>query len=172
MDHYESTIRGRLTHTKGKEHETEQFRGGTIAVDHASSKIYIYHQVSLCAKQSLDNDLLQYGFHVKRYHSDNGVFCSAEFKADFQRKKQVINFSGTSAHHQNGVAERAIRTVVEWAITIILHASLHWPKEADLKLWPLAMDYAVHIWNNTPNYEHGLTPNEIIHQTLEPTFNT
>ena len=41
MDYYESKIRGRLTHTKGKERETEQFRGGIIAVDHASSKIYI-----------------------------------------------------------------------------------------------------------------------------------
>ena len=55
---------------------------------------------------------------------------------------------------------------------MILHTALHWPEEADLKLLPLAMDSAVHIWNNTPNYEHGLTPNEIISQTLEPTFNT
>ena len=55
---------------------------------------------------------------------------------------------------------------------MILHAVLHWPEEADLKLWPLAMDYAVHIWNKTPNYENGLTPNEIIGQTSEPTFNT
>ena len=45
MDHYEPTVCGCITHTKGKERETEQFQGGTIAVDHASSKIYIYHQV-------------------------------------------------------------------------------------------------------------------------------
>ena len=55
---------------------------------------------------------------------------------------------------------------------MILHAALHWPEEADLKLWPLAMDYAVHIWNNLPSQEHGLTPNAIISQTLEPTFNS
>ena len=54
---------------------------------------------------------------------------------------------------------------------MILHAALHWLEEADLKLWPLAMNYAVYIWNNTPNDEHGLTPNEIISQTLELTFN-
>ena len=54
---------------------------------------------------------------------------------------------------------------------MILHAALHWPEEADLKLRSLAMDYAVHIWNNTPSYEHGITPNKIISQTLEPTFN-
>ena len=165
-------------HTKGKERKTEQFQGGTIAVDHTSSKIYVYHQVSLRAgetlqaKQSWKNNLLQYGFHVKRYHSDNGVFRSAEFKTDLKRKNQVIDFSGTSAHHQNSVAERAIRTVVEWARMMILHAALYWPEEANLKLWSLAMDYAIHIWNNTPNYEHGLTPDEFISQTLEHMFNT
>ena len=116
--------------------------------------------------------MLQYGFCVKRYHSDHGFFRSAEFKVDLHCKKQVIDFRGTGAHHQNVVAERAIRTVVEWARTMILHAALHWPDEADLKLLPLAMDYAVHIWNNTPNYEPGITPNEIFSQTLEPTFNT
>ena len=89
--------------------------------------------------------MLQHGFRIKIYHSDNGVFCSAEFKADLHCKKQVIDSSGTGAHHQNGVAECAIRTVVKWARTMILHAALHWPKEPNLKLWPLAMDYAVHI---------------------------
>ena len=152
--------------------------GGTIAVDHASSKIYIYHQVllrageTLQAKQFWENYLLRYGFCVKRYHSNNGAFHSAEFKADLHRKKQVIYFSGTGAHHQNGVSERAIRTVVGWARAMILHTALHWPEAADLKLWPLAMDYAVHIWNNIPNYEHDMTPNAIVSQTLEPTFNT
>ena len=55
---------------------------------------------------------------------------------------------------------------------MILHAALHWPEEADLNLWPLAMDYAVHIWNNLPCQENGITPNEIISQSLEPNFNT
>ena len=54
---------------------------------------------------------------------------------------------------------------------MILHAALHWPVEADLKLWPLAMDYAVHIWNNLPRQENGMTPNEIISQSLKPNFN-
>ena len=140
IDHYKSTVRGCLTHTKGKESETEQFQGGTIAVDHASSKIYIFHQVSLCARETLqakqvwESNLLQYGFQVKTYHSDNGVLHSAKFQADLQRKNQKIDFSGTGAHHQSDVAKYAIRTVVEWARIMILHTALRWPEKADLKL--------------------------------------
>ena len=109
-DHYESIVRGFPTYTNGKERETEQLWGGTIAVEHASSKIYIYHQVSLRAGETLQakqfwgNDLLQYGFCVKRYHSDNRIFPSAEFKANLHSKKQVIDFSSTGAHHQNALS--------------------------------------------------------------------
>ena len=94
MDHYKLTVRGCLIYTKGKERKTEQFQRGTIAVDHARSKIYAYHQVLLRAEETLQakkfwiNDLLQYGFHVKRYHSDNRFFRCAEFKANLKRKKK------------------------------------------------------------------------------------
>ena len=79
------------------------------------------------------------------------LFWSKEFQQDLQIQQQKNDFSGSGAHHQNGIAKQAIRTVVEWAQTIILHAALHWPEEADLKFWPLAMDYAVHIWNDLPS---------------------
>ena len=70
LDQYESTVRGRLIHMKGREPETEQYRGGTIAVDHSSGKIWVHHQISLRAgetlqgKQLWEYDLAQYGFKV------------------------------------------------------------------------------------------------------------
>jgi len=34
----------------------------------------------------------------------------------------MIDFSGTGAHHQNGVAERAIQTVANQARVLIIHS--------------------------------------------------
>ena len=40
LDQYESSVRGRLLHTFGKEHTSERLVGGTIAVDHASGYVF------------------------------------------------------------------------------------------------------------------------------------
>ena len=67
MDQYQSTIRGRLPHTFGKEKDDDKYTGGTIFVDHASTKIYIRHQVSLRAgetvvsKRMFEQDCNQHG---------------------------------------------------------------------------------------------------------------
>ena len=37
-----------------------------------------------------------------------------------------MEFCGVGAHHQNGVAKRALRTVSEAARTMMMHASIHW----------------------------------------------
>ena len=120
----------------------------------------------------MGNYLAQQGIKLKAYHSYNGVFQSKQFKQDLKQNKQTIDFSGTIAHHQNGIAERAIRTVMEWVRTMMLHSDLHRPEQADLSLWPLEMDYTVHLWNNVPNREHRLIPNKIINGTLQPNFNS
>ena len=176
LDQYELSTHGRLPDTKGKEAMSDRFCGGTIVVDHASGKIWVHHQVSLRAGETLSGkhrikrDFHTIGCKVKHYHSDNGVFCSKEFQADLKLHHQTIYFSGVGAHHQNGVAERAIRMVVEWACTLIIHRAMHWLEEAELNLWLFAMNYPVWIWNHLPNLDTGLSPNEIFHQTLEPNF--
>ena len=121
LNQYESSTQGRLPNTQGHEAESDKFWGGTIAVDHASGKIWVYHQVSLQAGENLQaKHKIEYNFNtisrkVLKYHSDNGIFKSKEFQADLQLHQQLIDFSGVGAHHQNGVAEQAIWTVVEWA---------------------------------------------------------
>ena len=82
---------------------------------------------------------------------------------------QTISFSGVGAHHQNGVAERAIRTVVTKARTMLLHAQLRWPDEATPNLWPMAMQHAAHINNIVPNINEGLSPEEKFAKALKPT---
>ena len=39
LDHYESIVRDRLPHTQCHKKQTDQYSGGTIAVDHASGKM-------------------------------------------------------------------------------------------------------------------------------------
>jgi len=42
---------------------------------------------------------------VKAYCADNAPFGATEFVADLEAKGQTIDYLGTGAHHQNGVAE-------------------------------------------------------------------
>jgi hypothetical protein len=48
-----------------------------------------------------------------------------DFVADLESKGQTIDYSGTGARHQNGVAERAIQTVTRWARSMFLHSIIH-----------------------------------------------
>jgi hypothetical protein len=45
--------------------------------------------------------------------------------AHINETQQMMHFFGTNAHHQNGVAERAIQTISNMARAMILHASMH-----------------------------------------------
>ena len=47
---------------------------------------------------------------------------------------------------------------------MILHAALHWPQQSNVKLWPLAMDYAVWLWNRIPHWKSGYSPLELFTQ--------
>ena len=93
-------------HTKGQELETEQYRGSTIAFDHNSGKIWVNHQVSLQAGETLQGkpiwkyDCAQYGFKVQSYHSDNIIFWSKEFQQDLKLRQQTIECSSPKRHCQ------------------------------------------------------------------------
>ena len=50
-----------------------------------------------------------------------------------------------------------------------MHASIHWPEMSDATLWPLAVDYAVQLWNRVPQPSTGLSPNDVFCRTREPT---
>jgi hypothetical protein len=99
---------------------------------------------------------------IQNYRGDNGVFKSDEFTKDLNHQNQTICFSAVGAHHQNGIAERAIRTISESARAMILHAAIHWPEETMMDLWPIAMDYAVYLWNRVPCKDSRIVPLEIL----------
>ena len=167
-DHFQSAVPGRTYSSRGSYHPENMYNGGTIFVDHASGKISIQHQVSLSASESIkaklrfEQEAAESGVRVSAYHSDNGIYSSNEFMAHLAGKKQPITFSGAGAAHQNAVAEQAIQTVTYMARTLLIHASMRSPEETiTANLWPMAMDYAVWVYNNVPKKDTGLSPNDI-----------
>jgi hypothetical protein len=163
-DHYFSPVPSCLSHTFGK--ECVGYTCGSLFVDHASGKIFNFPQYSnnanktiQCA-QRLESMARDEGFRIKAYHSDNGVFAAADFQEYCKQQQQKFSFSGVGAKHQNGIAERNIKTVAQWACANMLHLATHWPAEAHKRYWPQAIDYAVWVFNRLPNSTSGISPNK------------
>jgi len=68
--------------------------------------------------------------------------------------------SGVSAQFQNGAPESIIKSVVQSACTMMLHAQTRWPAVADESLWPQAHQYAVYLHDIMPTEETGVSPVE------------
>ena len=124
-DQFISSVPGRLLHTYGKEKVEEKQTGGTVWVDAASGFVAVDTQVSLGAAETLrskakfEREAHRSGINILSYRADNGIYRSKEFMDDCKLKNQPIDFSGVGAHHHNGVAERAIRTITTCARAMI-----------------------------------------------------
>lgn len=167
VDQFVSSTPGRLAHTFGKERQEEKLMGGTVFVDHASGFVYVENQVALSApetvrsKQRFERFAIQGGVPILGYHGDNGIFRSREFRSSLEESNQSIDFSGVGAHHQNGIAERAIRTISDSARAMLIHSMIHWPHETTLDLWPFAVEYAAYLYNHMPRRDCDKAPIEL-----------
>jgi hypothetical protein len=135
---------GELT-THMKKTTSAQYVGGCIFVDHGSGYIQVRNQVAFSAvetiraKQSYEQFALIHGIIVKNYLTESGAFKAKKNFKFINETQQRLRFCGTNAHHQNGVAERAIQTFSSLARAMILHASVHWKDGVDASLWPMAV---------------------------------
>ena len=168
MDHFICKSKGRLFTSAGKSLLQDMFCGGCLFIDHASSFVHVEFQVhlntaeSLNAKDKFERMCRDVGVVPQAYLSDNGAaFTSAEYSRKMSTSKQVIQFAGVGAHHQNGNAERAIQTIMSVARTMMLHAAIHWPDVADTALWPMAVTHAVFLHNHVPNPTTGLAAGDV-----------
>jgi len=114
LDQFESSVRGRLPNTYGKETSSAQLVGGTIAVDHASGFVFLRNQQTLRAGDTVrslrefEKEASRSGVSFKQFHAGNFPFDSAEFNQHLSdRPGQSIDqrFSGVGAHHQNLAVE-------------------------------------------------------------------
>ena len=114
--------------------------GGTLSSHHTSSKIDVYHQVSLGAFDTIRSKELykqtdvEVGVKALKYRGDNGVYKTKAFLDYLARRHQTMTYSGVGTHAQNGVAERGIPNVVNSARTMMLHQALLWPEQFDMRL--------------------------------------
>jgi hypothetical protein len=166
LDQYMYGLPGRLPHTYGKEKPKVRFTGGTIFIDEKTGFIHHHHQVSLRVGETLkgknmfEKGASQLEVYIRTFKADKAPFSSVEFNTYVANKGQEITFSGVGAHHQNGVAERAIKTIISWARTMMLHAILHWPEQTTLDLWPFTMDHAAYCRKHLPNKAERIAPLE------------
>lgn len=177
MDQAVVTTPGRPMTLSGKnnKHKITCF---TIFVDSVSKRVHIHFQNSTNSEQTIDGKInlerfaTRYDVKLKHIRCDNGTFRSKAFVQHVKKCDQDISFCGVNAHHQNGIAERYIRTIVERGRTNFIHAATKWPSKLPDELWTFAMNHAVHQWNNTPRPDlNFFTPNEIfkgeVHRSID-----
>ena len=150
VDQFESTLAGRFlpsftSNLRGPIRYCTLFRDNISQLQTSTNVLQ-----TLDGKQKFERFMRSHGIHVKSYRADNGIFATKDFIHNINFNDQNITFSSTGAHFQNGVAERAIRLVSEWARTALLHAGLQW-QNVTPDLWPFAVLYAVDIWNHSPS---------------------
>ena len=172
VDHFVCSTKGRLFESKGKTKDDRMYCGGAIFVDMASGHVDCIFQTHLSthetlkAKESFELKCRDVGVVPQQYLSDNGsAFTSKEYTSHLQQFRQIQRFAGVGAHHHNGVAERAIQSIMSIARTMMLHSAIHWPDLADSSLWPMAVRHAAYLFNHVPNPTTGLSPTDIFTRT-------
>ena len=175
VDHFISSVEGRLFTGFNRGISMNKYIGGCIFVDHASSHIHVEFQTSLSSHETLrakiayENQCRDTGVVVQKFMSDNGTaFTSRDFSEHLSAFHQINKFAGVGAHHHNAQAERAIRTIMSIARTMMIHAGIHWPDVSDSTLWPMAVNQACYLFNHVPNPDTGLSPHDIFTKTRWP----
>ena len=175
VDHFISSVKGRLFSGFNRGSIQDKYVGGCIFVDHASANTHVEFQSSLSshetlsAKQAYENICKNVGVIPHTYMSDNGTaFTSKEFVEHLSQFHQISKLAGVGAHHHNAQAERAIRTIMSIARTMMMHAGIHWPDVADPTLWPMAVKHSCYLFNHVPSHLNGLSPTDLFTKTRWP----
>ncbi|CAJ1949055.1 unnamed protein product [Cylindrotheca closterium] len=165
VDHLVSSVPGRTYEGFGKGHKSTMFKGSALFVDNATGYTYTHHQRSLNThdtlrgKEAFEANCRDLGVVVQRYRSDNAaVFHSHEYKLHLESFSQTQKYAGVGQHHANGIVEKSIQDIQSTARTMLVHLAIHWPEQADLALWPMAIDHAVFLHNHLPDQTTGLSP--------------
>ena len=177
VDHFMCSTRGRKFKGQGinnpkkrarVQSKSKLYQGGCIFVDAATGHIDVEFQTFFSSEETIqaiknyEDKCRDNGIIVQEYQFDNGSsFTSRSLRDYLEQKGQTSRFSGAGSHHQNGRAERGIRTIMGSARTMLLHTALHWPDVADATLWPMSVRQAVWIHNHLPPRKTGLSPHDL-----------
>ena len=135
VDHFESRLLGRTFDSYGKA-SSDLYEGDCIFVDRGSGYLNVEHQLgfsaieTIRAKQNFEKLALEHGVVIQSYHTDSGAFKANSFVDHIRNSGQRIQYCGTNAPHQNGVAEQSMCIVSNISRALILYAAAHWPMES------------------------------------------
>ena len=138
-------------------------------VDHFSDHMYVYLMRNLIldetilAKNTYEQLLYSVRVTAKSYHADNSRFADKGFIDERKSSYQMITFCGIGSHHQNGIAERKIKSLTLGGQTLLLHAKRMLPEYISTILWPFAVKCYENCMNHLIHRLDGRTP----YQTLE-----
>ena len=147
--------------------------GATVFVDHYSDHVFVYLmknltlEETLVAKTAYERFLQTVGVTAQAYHADNGRFADKGFIDACRLEKQLITFCGVGAHHQNGIAERYIKSLTLGGRTLLLHAKRMLPEYMSTILWPFAIKCYAERMNHLTWKSDGRTPFEAL-ASLDP----
>jgi hypothetical protein len=139
---------------------------GCIFVHYSSGYIFVAHQLgflaieTIRAKQAFERFSLSVGKYIESYLTDSGAFKATSFVKHIQDHNQHIQYCEANAHHKNGVAESAVRSILNMVQAMLLHTSCKWIDGIDASLWPMAVKYAVYLFNQFLNAQQ-LCPADI-----------
>ena len=143
-----------------------RYYAATIFVDHYSDYTYVHlmqdttADSTIEAKNAYESLLASYGRNVRKYHADNGRYAEKAFMQDVKDKNQQISYCGVGSHHQNGIAERRIKSLGEDATSMLAHGQFMWPEAVTKKLWPFAYKAACRAKNKFKLDENGHSPEQ------------
>ena len=95
VDQYKLSVCGRSPHVQGQDCQ-ESVMGGSIFVDHASNFIFVAHQASLNAEDTMrskhlfEQEMACCGVIIHEYHLDNGLFTSNFIQTDISLQGQTL----------------------------------------------------------------------------------
>jgi hypothetical protein len=94
IDHFIVSTPGRAFNSRGSDSHDKTFKGGVIFVDHASAYVCVVPVVdftaeeAIRAKKEFEQEMVSMGVITLHYHTDNGVFTSAEFQDELAKLNQ------------------------------------------------------------------------------------
>ncbi len=124
---------------------TRQYKYVSFWIDHYSQFVYItMHEIKkaeelLRSKHEFEEFAAKFGVNIKNIRADNGIYTAKIIQDACMKKQQNLTFCAIGAHWQNGIAEWFIGSIIQWAITLLLHTMAKWPNVITEDMWPFAL---------------------------------
>jgi hypothetical protein len=138
-----------------------------VFVDHYSHLCFVHPQLddslaeTLATKLAFEQYAAKHGVKILHYHCDNEQFHDNAFQQACHDTQQQLTFCGVKVHFQNGIAEQAIRKLLESGRKQLLYGHARCPEAVHFALWPCALCNAAHLHNSLPVLEEGTSRLEL-----------